>query len=152
MGDARRRKIRAALRRADESASTVAVSTGDFAAAVAAFADNVLHGTGDAPNVALGPIVWEIEAGHDTRRWYFMVCSIDAKGELRIGRFRIAQDDRGLAERSRAALMMEIIQRRPVVMADFDDELPLARWCEDLCPSERSRSIRLAIERERAGR
>ena len=33
---------------------------------------------------------------------------------------------------------------------DFDDELLLARWCEALCPGERSRRIRASIERERA--
>ena len=96
-------------------------------------------------------LVWGIDPGHDRRHWYFVVCSIDAKGELRIDQFKIARDDRDLAKQTRAELMLEMIQRRPPsVIMDFDDELLLARWCEALCPGERSRRIRSAIERERA--
>ena len=104
MGDARRRKIRAALRRADESASTVAVSTGDFAAAVAAFADNVLHGTGDAPNVALGPIVWGDRSRTRHPALVFHGCAVSMPkascGSVGSGSPRMTA---ALAERSRAA-------------------------------------------------
>jgi hypothetical protein len=124
--------------------------SGDLSAIIAAFADHALHGTGAAPNVALGPIVWGIYPGHDTRHWYFVVCSVDAKGELRIDQFTIAQDDRDLAEQSRAGLMLEMMHRKPIVLVDFDDELPMARWCEALCPGERTSGIRAGIERERA--
>lgn len=136
MGEARRRKL--------------AAKTGTRAEVAAAFADHVLDGTGDAPQIALGPLVWGTEPGRDGRHWYFVVCSIDAKGELRLDQFKVASDDRDLAEECRTGLWMEFIQRRPpIVMHDFDDELPMARWCEALCPGDRSRRIREDIQRER---
>ena len=122
---------------------------GSFTEAISAFADNVLRGTGNAPQIALGPVVWGIDDGHDTRHWYFVVCSIGAKGELRIDQFKIGPDDNDLAEQSRAALMLELLQHRPIVAHDFHDELELAKWCEALCPGERSRRIREDLERER---
>ena len=45
--------------------------------------------------------------------------------------------------------MLELLQHRPIVAHDFDDELELAKWCEALCPGERSRRIREDLERER---
>lgn len=81
-------------------APDVAVSSGDIGPAMTAFADHVLYGTGDVPNIALGLLVWGIDRGHDRRHWYFVVCSIDAKGELRIDQFKIARDDRDLAEQT----------------------------------------------------
>ena len=118
------------------------IHKGDLASVVA-FADAVLDDMGAAPNIALGPIVWGIDPGHDTRHWDFVVCCVSANnGELRIVQFKVAQDDLERAERSRDGLMMELIQRRPIVMVDFDDELAMAHWCEALSPSERSRSIR----------
>lgn len=123
---------------------------GAFGDAIAAFADSMLHGTGKAPNVAIGPVVWGIDDGHDARHWYFIVASIGAKkGELRIDQFKIGPDDRDLAEQARAALSLALLQRRPIVVHDFDDELALAKWCEALCPGKRSRRIREDLERER---
>jgi hypothetical protein len=40
--------------------------------AVTQFADSVLHGGRDTPTIAVGPVVWNIEAGHDRKHWYFM--------------------------------------------------------------------------------
>ena len=89
-------------RRRAPNAPDVAVSSGDFGTAITAFADHVLHGTGDVPNVALGPLVWGIDPGHDRRHWYFVVCSIDAKG------------DSGLIS-SRSHAMTVISPSRPVL-------------------------------------
>jgi hypothetical protein len=110
--------------------------------AITGFGDYVLRDTGKCPQVALGPIVWGIDPVSDTRHWYFVIGSIDTKGELRIDQFKIAADDRDLAERCRADLWLELIQRRPIVLHDFDDELALAQWSEAICPGERSTSIR----------
>jgi hypothetical protein len=120
------------------------------AVAVQWFADHVMEGVGETPTLALGPLVWNIEPGHDTRQWYFVAASLDAEGEIRLDQFRIGMDDPALAEKCRAILMLELIQRRPpCVLSDFDDELAMARWCEALCPCERTRRIRENCEQER---
>ncbi len=41
------------------------------------------------------------------------------------------------------------MQRRPVVLHTFDDELDMARWCEKMWPGETITGIRKDIERER---
>jgi hypothetical protein len=47
----------------------------DRSDAIRQFVDAVLR---DAdPTVAVGPAVWDVTAGHDVRRWYFMVGSCD---------------------------------------------------------------------------
>ena len=120
------------------------------AVAVRWFADHVMTGVSETPTLALGPIVWTIEPGHDTRQWYFVVASLDAEGEIRLDQFRIGADDLSLAEKCRAMLMLELIQRRPpCVLSDFDDELAMACWCEALCPCEKTRRIRENCEAER---
>ena len=127
-----------------------AKGTGDLSSILQRFADHVLRGAGETPMIALGPLVWGIEPGHDTRHWYFVAASIDAKGELRLDQFKIPQDNRQLAEQTRTGLMITILQRQPpCVLSDFDDELALAQWCEALAPSERTRRIRADIEQER---
>ena len=124
--------------------------TGDLTSILKRFADHVLHDTGRTPMIALGPLVWGIEPGHDTRHWYFVAASINASGEVRLDQFKIPQDNRQLAEQTRTGLMFAILQRQPpCVLSDFDDELALARWCEALAPSERTRRIRADIEQER---
>ncbi len=123
----------------------------DLAAAIAAFADQVLRDTGPTPLLALGPIVWGIEPGADTRYWYFIVASTNAADQLRLDQLKVGYDNQSLAEKSRATLLAELISRRPPsVITDVDDELALAEWCEAVCPGERSRNLRASIQRERA--
>jgi hypothetical protein len=118
-------------------------------AAISSFAEHILRGTADAPQVVFGPIVWE-PSQKDGRHWYFPIASTDAAGKFRIDCFRVAEDNRTLAEESRAALMLELIKRRPVVMHDFDDELRMAKFCEAAFPCKKTRDIRAGIERERS--
>jgi hypothetical protein len=113
------------------------------------FADSVLHGGGDAPTVTIGPLVWGIEPGHDTKHWYFIVGSADARGNFRTDQLKIEKDDKALAEETRAALMLVFIERRPVVMHDFDDELAMARYCEALWPCDKTHRLRASVEQER---
>lgn len=120
--------------------------------AIRAFADHVLRDTGTAPHIAIGPVVWDIPAGHDQRQYYFAVCSADVAGTFRADCLRIAESDKELAEWCRTALTMEFIARRPIVMHDFDDELRLAKFCESLWPCERTTSIRTNVEAEFAAR
>ena len=113
--------------------------------AIAQFADFVLHGAGEAPHVVLGPVVWGLDDGHDTKHWYFVVGSGDAGGAFRVDQLKIAKDDRDWAEEARGALMMEFFSRRPIVMHDFDDELLMARFCSDVWPGEKTRRIRESL-------
>ena len=124
---------------------------GNFANPLRRFATTVLRGTGDTPQIGIGPVVWNIRPGADTRYWYFVACSIGTNRNLRIDGFTITDDDRQLAIRMRAQLMGELIARRkPALIVDFDDELEMARWAEALDPSERTAGIRRGLERQRA--
>jgi hypothetical protein len=114
----------------------------------ARLADHVLHGTGNPPTAMLGPVVWDLQPGSDTRRWYFIVCSVTANNQLRIDQFT-SKNGQELAERIRAELAVELVRRRPIVLHDFSDELEMARWCEVICPGDKSRRIRANLERER---
>ena len=119
--------------------------------AVRLFVTKVLAGAGKAPQVALGPVVWNIDPGHDTKCWYFLVSSARPKNQLRILQFKVMNDDRTFVEQARTDLMMEFLLRKGgIVIADFDDELELAKWGEAVAPSERTKKIRINLERERA--
>lgn len=124
---------------------------GKFPSPASRFATTVLRGTGDTPQIGIGPVVWDIHPGADTKHWYFIACSFSAKNQLRIDRFAIENDDRQLANQMRAGLFVELIARgKPSVIVDFADELEMARWAEALDPSERTARIRRGLERQRA--
>ena len=118
------------------------------------FADHVMRGTGEAPYVVFGPVVWDDR--YVTKRWYFMVATSDTEGAFRADRFGIDWDDRRLAEEARGELMCEIIRRAeraratPAILFDLDDELRMAQFCEATWPYEKTRGIRQAIESEDA--
>ena len=101
---------------------------------------HVLRGTGKPPVVGLGPVVWDIKPGSDTRQVVnFTVASVGAKDDLRIDAFRVAADEKPLADHFRGVMMMELIRRKPIVLHDFDDELRMAfRLFEALCPRRES--------------
>lgn len=119
----------------------------DFAAI--SLADHVLTGAATPPVAVIGPVVWDIPHGSDTRQWYFITASVQADNDLHICRI-IDKDGSKAAKRIRADLMLELINRRPTIIHDFNDEAEMARFCEALCPSDRTRRIREGIERERA--
>jgi hypothetical protein len=114
-----------------------------------AIAKHVTHGAGKAPMIAIGPLVWGIETGHDTKHWYFVVASISAKGRLRLDQINVPVDNRDFAQEARTDLFAALIGRRPIVIHDFDDELAMAKWAEAIAPSERTRRIRQGLEQER---
>src|SRR5579864_8925880 len=49
--------------------------------AIDRLAKRILGNAGPAPVICLGPIVWNIEPGDDTRHWYFMIIAIGAAGD-----------------------------------------------------------------------
>jgi hypothetical protein len=118
--------------------------------AIRTFAGEVLHRAGDTPTIAVGPLVWGIDRGHDAKHWYFVVGTVDTSGTFHVDQFKIAHDDKELADECRAGLMLEFINRGPVVMQEFNDELRMACFCEAICPCEKTRRIRSSLERERA--
>lgn len=138
MGEARRRKL----------ANSGFV---DRAVVIKQFADTVLRGAARGSTVAVGPVVWDLEAGYDVRHWYFIVGSADAHGEFQIDSFKIAHNERAVANQCRAALVMELVQRQPpMAIHSFDDELDMMRFCEAVFPCDKTRELRASVERERA--
>lgn len=120
---------------------------GDFGGMIRQAADGVLSDAGSCPHVVIGPVVWEpIAAG---RQWYFVIASGSPDG-FRVD--RLAADDKPLAERARAALLIEMMQRRPVVVHDMADELDMARWCAAIWPGQKTAAILASIEGERGAR
>ena len=118
----------------------------DFAAI--SLAEHLLRDAPTTPFVFLGPVVWDIPPGSDTRRWYFIAgCVIADRPRYDMV---TTKGPRKAAERTRADLMLELINRPPAVIHDFDDELGMARFFDAICPSEKTRSVREAIERDRA--
>lgn len=108
-------------------------------------ADYIRRGHNVDTHVVIGPIVWQLKG--DLRQWYFAVASADRH----IARFdQLVSTTKPLAEEFRAALTFALIQLpQPVVIHDMDDELKMARLCETLWPSTKTREIRLGIEAER---
>jgi hypothetical protein len=50
------------------------------------FVTDVLRGAGATPTVLVGPVVWGIKPGRDTRHWYFIVAHADADGAFHVDR------------------------------------------------------------------
>lgn len=125
-----------------------------FDAAVRQFATHALAGNPER-TVAIGPLVWELPPAHDTRAWYFVVASGDAKGTCRLDQVKVPKGHgpKGameLAAEARVALLAEIGRRKPpAVIHDFDDELLLAQFCEAAWPSPLTSRLRERIEKER---
>jgi hypothetical protein len=48
----------------------------------------------------------------------------------------------------RASVMLALVQRRPLVIHDMDDEIAMVRLCEMLWPGKRISKLRAAVEAE----
>jgi hypothetical protein len=114
-------------------------------------AQTVLRDPPDTPMVALGPVVWGREPGSTARHWWFTLGSADAKGEFHLDCMKIAHDDKAMIETARAGMMLALVPRHAVIN-DFDDELRMMRFCEQVWPCDRTRELRELVERERAGK
>jgi hypothetical protein len=142
MGEAKRRKL----------VRERGPQRGTDADVVCAFLDGtVLYNAPEAPMVAVGPLVWGINPT-DGRRWYFICASADAAGEFHLDCLTIKNDDREWAERTRLALLAELVNRRPIIINDFDDEVRFAAFCAGVWPSERTRKIHADIKADYASR
>jgi hypothetical protein len=111
--------------------------------------EHLLDGHEAVPQILLGPVVWEIKQGSDLRQWYFMIASGGPEG-CRVD--QIVADDEAETECLRNALHFRLLQHRPIVIHDFDDELEMAKWAETIWPSPETRQIRSGIQAERSTR
>lgn len=118
----------------------------DLSTAAREAAKHIRRGKGADTNVVVGPIVWELYG--DMRRWYFVAASADQKG---FHTHQLAAQDESLCEQLRAAFVLALVEKRPIVIHDMADELQMARMCETIWPSAKTSKIRAGIEAERAG-
>jgi hypothetical protein len=96
--------------------------------------------------LVFGPVVSNEQL---TKGWYFTVASAGQEG-FRVDQF-IVGDDRETSIQWRSAIKMGLmINRKPLVVIDTDDELEMARLCEALWPGEKITKLRKAVEAERA--
>jgi hypothetical protein len=85
-----------------------------------------------------------------TEGWYFTISSAGKEG-FRVDQIVTADADFDMAIAWRNAIKMALmINRRPLVVHDCDDELYMARLCETLWPGEKITALRKALEAERA--
>jgi hypothetical protein len=108
--------------------------------------DNALSGANDI-HVVLGPIVWRPSDG-TSKHWYFIIATSEADRGFRCD--QVGGNDRETVKEVRAGVLVELIQHRPLVIHDTDDELYMARLCEGLWPGKRIAKIRQQLEAERA--
>jgi hypothetical protein len=140
MGEARRRKVKA---RGYPTAE---------AAGVSAFLDSTVFRNPPATlMVGISPLVRGIDPA-EKRHWYFVLASADADGQFHLDCLKIEGDDHAWAERTRAAMLLELLSRRPTVINDFDDEVRFAAFCAGVWPSERTRKLYTDIKAEHDAR
>jgi len=116
---------------------------GNFSKMIGAVADVVLQGEDRSPHVMIGPLVCR-----DKDHWYFVIGGSDRDG-FKVDKIAVG-DNRQFGEHVRGSIYIELLQRRRVVLHDFDDELEMAKWCERIWPSDQTSQIRAAMESERA--
>jgi hypothetical protein len=110
--------------------------------------DHALDGANDI-NVVVGPLCWQPSDGLAAKRWYFCIATGDPVQGFRHDAVTVRSDS---PEMDRQSVIAELINRRPIVIHDTDDEIGLARLCEALWPCERATQLRMAVERELAAR
>lgn len=133
MGEAKRTRLRAPLRR-----------DGNSPAEIAAY----LASKSDDKTFMISPVCWRPSDGTTARRHYFIVGTGDAAVEAHFDEINLAAE--GSADEDRAAVIASLATHKPCVIYDFADELELVKWCEAAWPCDKVRRIRANIEAERA--
>lgn len=108
--------------------------------------NHTLEGANDI-NVVVGPLCWQPSDGSNARHWYFMIATSETRRGFCVDQVTVDAETR---ETDRQRIIVEFMQRRPLFLHTFEDELDMARWCEAMWPGERITRIRKDIERERA--
>jgi hypothetical protein len=91
--------------------------------------------------VVVGPALWQPSDGKRAKTWYFII----ATGGDGFCCHRVAITGDNFRQR----FLFALIQRKPLVIHDVDDELHMARLCAMLWPSPRTRELRKAVEAEK---
>lgn len=92
------------------------------------------------PTVGVGPLVWGIKP-QDGRYWYVICSSGDKAGEFHVDYLSVDRDDQELGTRVRLLLLAELVQRPPIVIHEFTDQLEHAAFCCAIWPGEKTRKI-----------
>jgi hypothetical protein len=96
--------------------------------------------------IFFGPVAWVPGDGAAAKRWRFVVVSGDGRETQHD---EMGAEDREMTVAMRAGIMAALVDRRPCVMIDFDDELELAKASEAQWPCVKITRLRQDIERER---
>lgn len=94
-------------------------------------------------HVLLGPVVWD----PDRPGWSYFTIGIPERDRWRFE--RIDGEDQTELEAFRAALVRALIEHRPIVIHDLDDELRMARLCDAILPTEHTAALCREIAAER---
>jgi hypothetical protein len=140
MGEANRRRHRIG----PEGEGTIKGTAAEVYAEMAAY---LVEGSRDH-TLMFGPVVWQPSDGTSARRWYFHVVGCGRTGEVWNDQLNAETEADTVALRN--GIKMALIDQRPCVMHDFDDELEMARWAEAAWPCAKITRIRAGIEAERA--
>jgi hypothetical protein len=92
-----------------------------------------------------GPVVRRPETN-----WYFIVVGCSRTGEVWNDLFGVGSE--GATVKMREHLKVALVEKRPCVMIDFDDELEVAGYAEAIWPCQKITRIREQIEAERGAR
>lgn len=138
MGEANRRRSRIGR-------SSIGDLKGDMAEICAETAAYLLEGSIDR-TLLFGPVVWLPSDGTSARQWRFIVVGCDRTGETRHDQLNAETEADTMA--FRAGVMAALIEHRPCVMYDFDDDA-LARMAEAAWPGAKITRLRQQIEAER---
>jgi hypothetical protein len=94
--------------------------------------------------LCVGPLVWQPSDGLSSKVWYFVVGSADAEKQFHCDQVMVD------GEEDYAAVLLNLMQQKPLVLHTFEAELDMAQWCAAIWPCERSIGIKTKMEAEHA--
>src|SRR5262245_18013709 len=109
--------------------------------------DHCLRNVGDL-HVVVGPPTWRPSDGVGSKVWYFIVATAGNNKRFRCDQFIMGEGMN--VDEMRTSIIVEFVQRRPIVIHDMGDEVSMVRLCEILWPGKRISRLRAAVEAEAA--
>ena len=121
---------------------------GDTATLAGNLAKQLMRNRRDPMAVLLGPVIWSIPEGSDQKRWYFIV----AYGRSGSPKFQLEQIFGPLeaVQQLRTALLIALVDHRPITIHECGSELLLAQWMTAQFPGKRSTTLLENVRREQA--
>jgi hypothetical protein len=103
----------------------------------------IIQWAGDEHVIVIGPIVWHpVDGAQSAKLWYFTVAT---KG-FRLNRIDCYGNE-AEAILQRLQILSMLISKGGIVIHVCEDELKMARLCDALWPSEKSRSLLADMEK-----